>query len=140
LANALAHIEANISAVLDRAFLIRFEPSVHEVHLEVGKWFKDQEVFKYIGKRLSLIPEASMRWYVKAGEMHRLGADWKSWLLRAWLPEDPKLAMVAEILNDPKLQTADQRAKRFGELGGGSRATFMRKQAEWRRLRGLNGR
>lgn len=136
LANTIKNVEANLGAVLDRAFVIRFEPSVHEVHREVGTWFGDREVHEFIGQHFSLIPAASMRWYVKASEMHRLGADWEGWLIRQWTQQDRLLATVAEVLADATITTAAQRVRRFKELSGGSRATYMRKQAEWRRLRG----
>ena len=38
LANTLKAIEENLNAVLDRAFVIHFKPTVAEVHREVGKW------------------------------------------------------------------------------------------------------
>jgi hypothetical protein len=136
LANELRHIDANLGAVLDRAFVLRFEPSAEEVHRETGTWFKDREVHEFFGNHLRLIPSPSMRMYLHAAELKRLGTDWRGWLLRQWTHDDPKLALVAEVLMDPTLKTTEQRVERFRHLGGGSRATYMRSQARWRTLRG----
>lgn len=140
LANTMAAIEANLAAVLDRAVVLHFQPTVAELHAEVASWFADTEVYEFIGQHLPLIGEPSMRTYVKAAEMKRLGGDWRAWLLRRWTSHDPKLALVAQIMADATLQTAEQRVARFAERGGGSRPTYMRKQAEWRKLVGVPAR
>lgn len=140
LANTLTGIEANLAAVLDRAVVLHFQPTVAELHGEVISWFKDEEIYEFIGQHLSLIVEPSMRVYTKAAEMKRLGGDWRARLLRSWTSHDPKLALVAQIMADDTLQSADQRISRFAALGGGSRPTYMRKQAEWRKLMGISAR
>jgi hypothetical protein len=136
LANTLTSIEANLAAVLDRAFVIEFKPNADELHSEVGGWFMEDEVYDFVGKHLNLVSQPSMRFYVRAQKMKEMGGDWQAWLLRQWLGDDPKLALLGQVLADRTLVTAEQRVARFAELGGGSRATYMRKQAEWRQLSG----
>lgn len=140
LANTLTSIEANLEAVFSRAIIVNFEPSVPEIHHEVDRWFEDREVFEFIGQHLSLVRRPSMRTYVIASDLRRSGGDWRGWLLRQWTAEDLSLGKVAEIMNDLSLMTAADRVKRFAEMGGGSRPTFMRKQALWRKLMGLDNR
>ena len=135
LANTIATIEENLAAVLDRAFVIRFEPPVDQLHAEVSSWAQDQEVYEFIGDHLKLITAPSMRVYAHAEKMKQIGGDWRAWLLRKWFGDDVKLAAVAQIMSDPTIKSSDERVKQFSALtGGGSRATFMRKQAEWKRL------
>jgi len=134
LANTLKSIEANLAAVLDRAIVISFQPGPAEIHHETARWFQNKEVYNFIGANLHRIPEHSMRWYRKADDVYRVGGDWRSLLLCAWHPKDAKLSLVAEILQDEALATSEARVRRFQELGGGSRATFMRKLAKWREV------
>jgi hypothetical protein len=77
-----------------------------------------------------------MRQYVKAAKMKEFGGDWRLWLMRQWTVEEPKLRAIAIIMADQTLTAAQERVARFAEMGGGSRATFMRMQAEWRKLGG----
>jgi hypothetical protein len=136
LANSMARVEENLAAVLDRAFVLRFQPSVDEVHRHVGTWFPDTEIHGFVGKHLAMITRPSIRFYRKAEDLKRVNADWRGWLIKQWVEDEPQLAVVASVLADPSLTTAAQRVKRFAELGGGSRATFMRTQSRYRDLTG----
>lgn len=66
--NSVGEIDAHLSAVLDRADVIRFLPTVEELHKYVGTWFKQKQVYEYIGERLMRVRRPSCRMYVKAAE------------------------------------------------------------------------
>ena len=136
LANSLDHINANLAAVLDRGFVVRFEPTFDSVHEEVRTWFTDDEIYNFIGSHRRLISRPSMRLYAKALDMKSAGGDWKGVLLQYWTQGDVKLRLALQVCENPSLTTAEERVQRFADLGGGSRATFMRKQKELRDLLG----
>ena len=77
-----------------------------------------------------------MRLYEKATELKAAGRDWRGWLLRQWTGGDTGLALVAQIMRDDDLKTSTQRVAAFAERGGGSRAKYMRLQAQLRKLTG----
>jgi hypothetical protein len=135
LANTMAKIETNLAAVLDRAFVLHFAPSTKEVHREVGLWFKEPEIYEFIGENLAMAQDASMRLYVKAAELKSHDMDWKDWILSQWTNHKP-LALVVKILGDRGLNTAEDRVKKFIELGGGSRDTYYRWQKLCRTIQG----
>jgi hypothetical protein len=134
LANTLTSVRENLAAVLDRAFVLRFEPDLQELHAEVGHWCKDSEVYEFVGRHLNLVVQPSMRTYGHAENIKAMGGDWRGWLTRKWFADKPKLAMVAQIMADQSLVTANQRVARFAALGGGSKATYMRIQAKLREI------
>jgi hypothetical protein len=136
LANTLDHINPNLAAVLDRGVVVRFEPTFQSMHEEVRTWFTDDEIYEFIGSHRRLISQPSMRYYARALSIKSAGGDWKDVLLRYWTHNDIKLQLTAQICDDAALTTAEERVKRFADLGCGSRATFMRKQKEWRDLVG----
>lgn len=113
----------NTAAVEDRGQVLLFRPTALEVHQKVGEWFEDNEVYDWIGGRLHLIHEPSMRLYYRASELKRGGLDWKR-----VIPEsigDQRTRLVLELLSDESFQTQEQRAQAFTNLGGGCRATFF---------------
>lgn len=138
LANKMESIEENLAAVLDRAFVVNFAPSVQEVHREVGTWFKDKEIYNFIGENLKSITTPSMRYYKKSQQLKGVGSDWKSWLLEVW-GEDPKMTLIAKVLNDPSLKNSKAREAKFAELGGGTRNTYMIYQRKYKAAHGKAG-
>jgi hypothetical protein len=134
-ANKLGTIEENMGAVLDRALTYRFDPSPYEVHREVGRWFKDAEIYDFVGQHLASITTLSMRHYEKAEDQKRNGLNWREWLLHAW-QLDPKFAFMLQLLRE-KLSPAE-RQKRFLSCGMGAEATFKRYQADANRFLKVN--
>jgi len=126
-ANKLTTIEENMGAVLDRAFLYRFDPPSTEVHREVKRWFKDQEILGFVDRHLASITVLSMRHYTKAAEQKRAGLDWQRFLINAW-QVDPKLDFAMKLLRED-IPPAE-RQKRFEERGLGAVATFKRYMAQ----------
>ncbi|MGD0896641.1 MAG: hypothetical protein ABR915_02320 [Thermoguttaceae bacterium] len=66
------------AAILDRAQVVYFDPTPLEVHTNTATWFWDQEVYDYIGSRLSVITNLTARTYVKACEQKNAGMDWQA--------------------------------------------------------------
>jgi hypothetical protein len=129
------HHEANLGAILSRAFCIEFAPTIHEVHAYVAEWFPDEEIHWFVGQNLPLIIAPDIRDYVQALKFKRHGEDWRDMLLARWL-DDPQLVVVARIESDRTLATFDQRVSKFMSRTGKSRRTFAYHLAELRRLRG----
>ena len=50
----------------------------------MADWFDDVEVYEFIGEWLPVIPELSMRDYIKAREIKKAGMDWRTLLHRQW--------------------------------------------------------
>ncbi len=123
LANAWQTLNANVQAVEDRGHVVLFEPSPLEVHRRTGQWFWDQEVFDFIGARLHLFPELSMRLYSQAWELKNAGIDWRSFIIGRCLSGPARL--VAELKDDPSFTSEEERVQAFIARGGGCRATYF---------------
>jgi hypothetical protein len=76
IANEWKSLNANVAAVQDRGHLVFFESTPQEIHWQVAKWFWGQEVFDWFAEYLHLIPEPSMRHYVRAAELKEARLDW----------------------------------------------------------------
>jgi len=124
IANDWKTLNANVAAVQDRGHLVYFEPTAEAVHLKVAEWFDDQAVFDWFADHLHLIPQPSMRNYVRAAELKSAGMDWTKVLLRDTVPE--KALLVAKLKGDSSFATERDRVKRFTELGGGNATTFYK--------------
>ncbi|HLX61014.1 MAG TPA: hypothetical protein VKX17_07000 [Planctomycetota bacterium] len=112
--------DLNNKAVLDRAKLVVFEPTVQEVHKYVGTWFAEKDVYDFIGNNLFRVTHPHCRWYTKALDEKRSNADWRKWLLTQWADKDenPYLPVIASILN--------------------SHAAGREQVQAWRKMTGLN--
>jgi hypothetical protein len=73
-------LNRNVAALQDRGHVVIFEPTPQEVHTRTAEWYWDQEIYDFVGERLNLIQEASMRHYVAAWELKEAGLDWRSLL------------------------------------------------------------
>ncbi len=140
IANNWAKLSGSVMALEDRAVVISFEPSAAEVHEQIRKegWFKDRDVFDFIGQHLHLIMKPSMRLYVKAKEIkdarHGVGSAslcWESWLYRQWLA-DEAMFRVAMLLTDDTFPSNRERAEEFVRQGWGARSTFYARVKELR--------
>jgi hypothetical protein len=130
IANDWKSLNANTAAVEDRGHVIVFAPSPLEVHKQVANWFWDQEVFDWFAKFLHLIPDLSMRHYVRAAELKSAGIDWASKMLSDEIPE--KVRVVAALLADARFHQERERVAEFTAQGHGGKTTWykLRKRVE----------
>src|SRR5262249_32636206 len=112
-----------VAALQDRGHLVIFEPSALEVHVRTAEWFWDQEIFDFIGARLHLMREASMRHYVAAWELKQAGMGWRSLVLGRCRPG--RALLVAQLKASPEYNSDAERVRAFLARGGGSRATYF---------------
>ena len=133
IANDWKTLNQNVAAVQDRGHLVIFEPTAEEVHREVAEWFWDSTIFQWFADHLHLIPNPSMRNYVRAAELQRAGINWVAHLLSE-IP--PKTRLVAELGADPMFQTEKQRIEAFSARGAGSRATYFNHKKRLRQAAG----
>ena len=131
IANDWKTLDQNVTAVQDRGHLVIFEPSAEEVHREVAQWFWDQNIYDWFADHLHLIPNPSMRNYVRAAELQASGINWVQHLLSE-IPE--KTRLVAELRADPRFATENERIEAFGQRGGGSRATYFNHKKRLRQV------
>lgn len=122
IANDWKTLDANVAAVQDRGHLVIFEPSAIEIHKQVAEWFWDQSIYDWFGEHLHLIPNPSMRLYVRASELAASGINWVQHLLSE-IP--PTTRLVAELRADPSFASEKERIEEFKKRGGGSRATYF---------------
>ena len=116
-------LHRNVAALQDRGHVVIFEPSSLEVHLRTAEWFWDQEIFDFIGERLHLMREASMRHYSAAWELKQAGIDWRRLVLSRCL--SGKALLVAQLKASPDYASEAERVGAFMARGGGSRATYF---------------
>jgi len=116
-------LNRNVAALQDRGHLVIFEPTALEVHLRTAEWFWDQEIFDFIGARLHLLVEPSMRHYLAAWELKQAGIDWRSLVLSRCL--SGKALLVAQLQASPEYASEAERVRAFIASGGGSRATYF---------------
>jgi hypothetical protein len=130
IANDWKTLDQNVAAVQDRGHLVIFEPSAEEVHRQVAEWFDDQNIYDWFADHLHLLPNPSMRNYVRAAELQASGINWVQHLL-AEVPATTRL--VAELRANANYATENDRIEAFRERGGGSRATYFNHKKRLRR-------
>ena len=123
IANEWKTLDGNVAAVEDRGLVIVFEPTALEVHVRTAAWFWDQEIFDFVGERLHLFGELSMRLYRQLWELKEAGINWRSVALARSL--SGKTLLVAELKADPSYPSEKERIEAFIRAGGGSRATYF---------------
>ena len=125
---AFGHDE-EYEAIVDRGHLIYFDPTPVEVHVNVGQWFWDQEIYDFIGERLHLMDSLSSRTYLKTWERKKAGGDWRK-LVEERFCHDTALLLVQKLEISDK--TVEERAKDFITHTGLSRAIYFnyKKQLE----------
>jgi hypothetical protein len=116
-------LNRNVAALQDRGHLVIFEPTTLEVHTRTSQWFWDQEIYDFVGERLHLIAEASMRHYLAAWELKQAGLDWRSLLLSRCL--SGRQLLVAQLKANPRYASEAERVQAFVAGGGGSRSTYF---------------
>ena len=113
----------HVAALQDRGHLVIFAPGALEVHRRTAEWFWDQDIFDFIGTRLHLMREASMRHYLAAWELKQAGMDWRRLVLSRCL--SGKALLVAQLKASPDYTSEAHRVRAFMASGGGSRATYF---------------
>ena len=116
-------LNKNVAAVEDRGHVLRFAPTAQEVHERTREWFGDAEIFNWLGERLHLIENPSMRLYYRALELKEAGFDWRRYTPLCYRIE--RWHLVAELLSDEDFETQEERVREFKNRGGGCRATFF---------------
>lgn len=121
----------NDRAVLTRGKTVSFQPDVHEVHRYVGTWFRDTEIYDFIGANLASVTVPSCRWYKKALQEKTAGIDWRAWLMTQWTnDEKPYLSMMAKVI--AKFSKSGEQLKEWKTNGPGySRSQFFRIKSEY---------
>jgi hypothetical protein len=94
-----------------------------EVHAQAGKWFDEEEIYRWFGENLHRVREPSLRLYVRARELKAADMDWTEVLAEE--AENPRARLAAEILTSRTFETTSERVKAFVRQGGGCRATFF---------------
>ncbi len=132
--NRAIAVSPQVAALFDRGSVISFEPPAAEVHAQVERWLDDSEILAFFVRWLAVIPEPSMRLYVKAKEMKAIGIDWRAVLMGQW--KAGRLWLLNQVQADPILTTEAARVAAFAARGGGERATYFRYLKKWRRATG----
>lgn len=128
IANEWKSLNQNVAAVGDRGLLITFEPSAHEVHAQVRRWFGDKEILGFVADHLDEIAEPSMRTYVMASKLKNAGIDWQHALMMNWRkPIQAELAITK--LARMKDVAENDKALIFEKWTGLGRASFF----NWKR-------
>jgi hypothetical protein len=129
-------LNRNVAALQDRGHVLLFQPTAAEVHEKTGEWFREEDVYKWLGQNLNLVIEPSMRLYLRASELKRAGLDWMELVPLA--PQDRRQRLVAELQSDSSFETQEARAREFTVRGGGCRATYFN-HARRLKGKGING-
>lgn len=130
-------LTTKLGALLDRGTVLFFEPDAEEIHGFVGDWFKDDEIFSFIGKNLDDIQKPSIRYYVNARDQKRLGLDWQAVLLESWTQERVESAterLVRRLVSDPSFASENDRIAAFeADPAGLKRRSWF----NWRKRLGI---
>ena len=81
-------------------------------------------MFDWFAEYLHLIPEPSMRHYVRAAELKAAGLDWVKVLLSDTVPE--KALLVAKLKGDSSYGEERERVAAFKRVGGGGQTTYYK--------------
>jgi hypothetical protein len=128
--NDWAILTRKFGALLDRGTVVFFEPDAAEVHSFVGRWFRDEEIYDFIGEHVPQIGQHSIRDYVNAAALKRLGLDWQAVLIESWSAdwagEDVTEQLVRRLVADPVFATDKARIEAFkAHPDGGSRRNWF---------------
>ena len=123
IANEWRTLDRNVAAVEDRGICLTFEPTPLEVHTRTGTWFWDQEIFDFLGERLHLFEDLSMRLYRHLWELKTAGIDWRAFALGRIL--SGRTLLVARLKANGIYSSEKERVEAFIAAGGGSRTSYF---------------
>lgn len=126
IANEWKTLNANIAAIEDRGIVIDFRPNAGEVHVRAKAWFDDAEVYDYIERHLGLIARPSMRHYVHGKCLREAHPDRWQLMLLELMGVDPRIRVLATLLDDARYRSQEERATAFESMGLGDRSTYYR--------------
>src|SRR5262249_42794566 len=109
--------------IQSRAVILHFDPTNLEVHRAVARWFWDQEVHDWFGRHLPRLPPVDTRWYLDAAADKQAGRDWRQ-IAQETLTLDTRSCLIQDLEADPNFPTREDKAARFTEVTGASRATY----------------
>jgi hypothetical protein len=124
IANSWPQDNPDIAAVESRGQMVYFAPDAKEMHDYAGEWFKDREVYEFIGDNLEMIDEPDLRLYWKAAERKRMKDDWKQYIKSQCMTGEKLLAY--QLKKERHWTSDNQRAKEFSRITGKSERAFYR--------------
>jgi len=124
-ANAWSTRNASVKALEDRGHMVFFEPTPAEIHRRTAEWFREAEIYEFVGKHLHLVKSLSMRDYQIALEAKVANLDWHHVLLNRILQCSARRLLADRLMNDTSFHTEEDRARAFMARGGGCRATYF---------------
>jgi hypothetical protein len=80
-------LSGKFGPLLDRGIVVFCDHSNQEIHRYVETWFKDEEIFRFVGQHLNDIGLHSIRYYTGSVDLKSQGLDWKAVLLESWTNE-----------------------------------------------------
>jgi len=110
-------------AILDRSEFVYVNFTNLEIHKIASQFFWDNEIFKWIGKRIHLMDDLSVRAYMRAANRKAAGTDWRKMLMQRHMVDDAK-SMVRVLTNDKRFKTEAERVEEFFALTGQGRSTY----------------
>lgn len=113
----------NLLALFDRGYVVDFRPSFETIHRKAGEWFKDEEIYNYVGQNLPFATDLSFRLYENAAKTKQLGDDWIGDIESHW--GSRRFSILKRCVRDNPGDVEDQ-AFAYRELTGKARATFFR--------------
>jgi hypothetical protein len=117
----------NVSAIVDRGVLLRFEPSAQEVHRYVSGWFQDDDVLRFIELLLPAATAVSARVYIQASHLRRAGLPWQEMVCSTLGVSERTLKLIE--LESSSLKPME-RARAYQESVGVSQAAYYRHRSK----------
>jgi hypothetical protein len=121
-------LSGKFGPLLDRGIVVFCDHSNQEIHDYVGTWFKDDEIYQFIGEHLSDIGLHSIRYYTGSADLKSHDLDWKAALHESWANEQKPKNLAEEaikkIMADPTFKTSKEREEAFNKECGLKRRMF----------------
>jgi len=124
LTNDLKRTGKNLEALLSRAHIIHFKPTMDEVLLKMSLFKKvDEEVLMAVNEIKGDVLKLNFRTYVKAKELKESKMDWKKYLYAMCSVDTSIVAWRSIETFNPKMKQKDK-IKLFIEMTGKSERTY----------------
>jgi hypothetical protein len=121
-------LSGKFGPLLDRGLVVFCDHSNQEIHRHVGTWFKDTDIYNFIGNHLDDIGLHSIRFYTGSSELKSQGLDWKAALLESWTNEQKSRNVAEEaikkVMADPTYKNDKDRVEAFQKECGLKRRMF----------------
>jgi hypothetical protein len=91
-------LSGKFGPLLDRGIVVFCDHSNQEIHRYVGTWFKDEEIFKFVGQHLNEIGLHSIRYYTGSADLKSQGLDWRAALVESWTNEQKSRNVAEEAI------------------------------------------